>query len=56
VAIEDYGTDWVLEHYDKHNCAPERPMEMPEKDDLPFYEADGHDVTAEEEQGRGHDA
>jgi hypothetical protein len=49
-AVEEHGEDWVLEHYYEQLYPLGRVMEMPEKDELPFYDADEHDTMTEEER------
>ena len=49
-AVDEHGEDWVLKHYYEHLYPLGRLMEMPEKDELPFYDADEHDTMTEEER------
>ncbi len=49
-AVEKHGEDWVLEHYYEQLYPLRQLMEMPEKEELPFYEADDHETMTEEER------
>ena len=49
-AVEEHGEDWVLEHYYEQLYPLGRLMEMPEEDELPFYDADEHNTMTEEER------
>ena len=49
-AIDQHGEDWVLEHYYEQLYPLGRLMEMPEKEDLPFYEEAEHDTMTEAER------
>jgi hypothetical protein len=49
-AVDEHGEDWVLEHYYEQLYPLGQLMEMPEKDELPFYDADEHDTMTEEER------
>lgn len=49
-AVDEHGEDWVLENYYQQLYPLGRLMKMPEKDELPFYDADEHDTMTEEER------
>lgn len=49
-AVDEHGEDWVLEHYYEKLYPLGRLMDMPEKDELPFYDPDEHDTMTEEER------
>jgi hypothetical protein len=49
-AVEEHGEDWVLDHYYEQLYPLGRVIAMPDKDELPFYDADEHDVMTEEEK------
>ena len=49
-AIDKHGEDWVLEHYYEQLYPLGRLMEMPEKEDLPFYNEAEHDTMTEAER------
>lgn len=42
-AVEEHGEEWVLEHYYEQLYPLGRLMTMPDKDELPFYDAGEHD-------------
>ena len=48
-AVEEHGEEWVLEHYYEQIYPLGRLMDVPETEELPFYDADEHDsMTAAE--------
>ena len=48
-AVETHGEEWVLEN-DYHQLHPLGVvMAMPEKEELPFYDADEHDTMTDAE-------
>lgn len=49
-AVEEHGEEWVLEHYYEQLYPLGRVMAMPDKDELPFYDADEHDTMTEDEK------
>ena len=49
-AVEEHGEEWVLEHYYEQLYPLGRVMAMPEKEELPFYDADEDDTMTEEER------
>lgn len=49
-AVDEHGEDWVLEHYYEKLYPLGRLIDMPEKDELPFYDPDEHDTMTEEER------
>lgn len=49
-AVDEHGEEWVLEHYYEQLYPLGRLIDMPEKDELPFYDADKHDTMTKEEQ------
>jgi len=49
-AIEEHGEEWVLEHYYEQLYPLGQVMAIPDKDELPFYDADEHDTMTEDEK------
>jgi hypothetical protein len=49
-AVEEHGEEWVLDHYYEQIYPLGRLMDVPEKEDLPFYDADEHDMMSEGER------
>lgn len=49
-AVDERGEEWVLEHYYEQLYPLGRLMAMPEKDELPFYDADEHESMTEAER------
>jgi len=49
-AVDEHGEDWVLKNYYQQLYPLGRVMAMPEKDELPFYDADEHDTMTEGER------
>ena len=49
-AVDEHGENWVLENYYEQLYPLGQLMEMPEKDELPFYNANKHDTMTEEER------
>jgi len=50
-AVAEHGEDWVLEHYYEELYPLGVMMDMPEKDELPFYSHGEHEsMTGEELQ------
>jgi len=49
-AIEEHGEEWVLEHYYEQLYPLGQVMAIPDKDELPFYDADEHDTMTEYEK------
>jgi hypothetical protein len=49
-AVDDHGEEWVLEHYYDQLYPLAQLMSMPEKDELPFYDPDEHDMMTKEER------
>ncbi|WP_178915123.1 hypothetical protein [Natronomonas gomsonensis] len=49
-AVDEHGEEWVLEYYYEQLYPLGRVMAMPEKDELPFYDADEHDTMTKEER------
>lgn len=49
-AVDEHGEAWVLEHYYEQLYPLDRLMDMPEKDELPFYDPDKHDTMTQKEQ------
>ncbi len=50
-AVAEHGEDWVLEHYYEELYPLGVMMDMPEKDELPFYSNAEHEsMTGEELQ------
>jgi hypothetical protein len=49
-AVAEHGEEWVLEHYYEKLYPLGVLMEMPEKDELPFYDEAEHDILTEEDR------
>ena len=49
-AVDEHGEEWVLEHYYEQLYPLGRLMDVPEKEELPFYDADEHDAMTEAER------
>lgn len=49
-AVDEHGEDGVLENYYQQLYPLGRLMEMPERDELPFYDEDERDTMTEEER------
>lgn len=49
-AVSEHGEEWVLEHYYERLYPLGRVVNMPEKDELPFYDAEKHDTLSEAER------
>lgn len=49
-AVAENGEEWVLENYHEQLYPLGILMEMPEKDELPFYEEDEHGTMTEDER------
>jgi len=49
-SVDEHGEDWVLEHYYEQLYPLGQVMEIPEKDELPFYDPDEHDTMTEKER------
>jgi len=49
-AVAEHGEEWVLEHYYKKLYPLGVLMEMPEKDELPFYDEADYDTLTEAER------
>ena len=49
-AVAEHGEEWVLEHYYEELYPLGRLMDMPEKDELPFYDDTVHEAMTEEER------
>lgn len=49
-AVEEHGKEWVLEHYYEQLYPLGQVMAIPDKDELPFYEAGKHDTMTEDEK------
>jgi hypothetical protein len=49
-AVEEHGEEWVLEHYYEQIYPLGKLMDVPEKEELPFYDADEHDSMTEAER------
>ncbi|MDZ5811482.1 hypothetical protein U4E84_09000 [Halorubrum sp. AD140] len=55
-AVDEHGEDWVLEHYYEQLYPLGQVMEIPEKDELPFYDPDEHDTMTEKERAEMYQA
>jgi hypothetical protein len=49
-AVDEHGEDWVLENYYKEIYPLTQVMAVPEKEELPFYDADEHETMTEAER------
>jgi len=49
-AVDEHGEDWVLENYYQQLYPLGQLMQMPEKDELPFYDEDEDDTMTEAER------
>jgi hypothetical protein len=49
-AVEEHGEEWVLEHYYEQLYPLARIMDMPDKEELPFYDAAEHDTMTEQDR------
>jgi len=49
-AVDEHGEAWVLEHYEEQLYPLGRVISMPEKEALPFYDANEHDAMTEHER------
>ena len=49
-AVDEHGEDWVLENYYEQLYPLGQVMAMPEKEELPFYDAGKHDAMTEAER------
>lgn len=49
-AVAEHSEEWVLEHYYEKLYPLGRLMDMPEKDELPFYDDTEHETITEEER------
>lgn len=49
-AVAEHGEAWVLEHYYEQLYPLGQVMSVPEKEELPFHDADEHDTLTEEER------
>jgi len=45
-AVAEHGEAWVLEHYYEQLYPLGRVIEMPKKEELPFFEADDHETMS----------
>ena len=49
-AVDEHGEDWVLAHYYEQLYPLRQVMAMSEKDELPFYDEDEHEMMTEAER------
>ena len=49
-AIDEHGEAWVLDHYYEQLYPLGQVMNMPEKEELPFYDEDEYDAMTREER------
>ena len=49
-AVDDHGEEWVLENYYEEIYPLTQVMSVPEKEELPFYDADEHETMTEAER------
>jgi hypothetical protein len=55
-AVDEHGEEWVLEHYYEQLYPLGVLLDMPEKDELPFYDEAEDDTMTEEERLEMHQA
>ena len=55
-AVEEHGEEWVLDNYYEQLYPLGRLMDVPEKEELPFYDADEDDSMTETERVEMYDA
>ncbi|MUV58198.1 hypothetical protein SAMN04487947_0697 [Halogeometricum rufum] len=48
-AVTAHGEEWVLENYYQQISQLGVVMDVPEKEELPFFDADEHDTMSDEE-------
>lgn len=48
-AIAEHGEEWVLENYYEELYPLSVVVKMPDKDELPFYDADEHEAMTDAE-------
>jgi len=48
-AVDEHGEDWVLEHYYQQLYPLGILLDMPEKDELPFFDPEVHKMMSKEE-------
>ena len=49
-AVDEHGEGWVLENYYEEIYPLRQVMAVPEKAELPFYDADEHETMTEAER------
>lgn len=49
-AVEKHGEDWVVKNYYPNISCLGVVMNIPDVEELPFYDEDKHDVMSEEEK------
>jgi hypothetical protein len=49
-AVDEHGEEWVLEHYYEQLYPLGVLLDMPEKDELPFYDEAEDDTMTDEER------
>lgn len=49
-AVEEHSEDWVIENYHPKISQLGVLMDVPDVEELPFYDPDRHDVLSEEER------
>ena len=55
-AVDEHGEDWVLENYYKKIYPLTQVMAVPEKGELPFYDADEDETMTEAERAEMYQA
>ena len=48
-AVEEHGEEWVLDNYYQQLYPLRVIIEMPEKDELPFYDEEKHSIMSRSE-------
>ena len=55
-AVDEHGEEWVFEQYYKQLYELSVLMDIPEKEELPFYDEDEHDSMTEDERAEMYNA
>ncbi|QAU14088.1 hypothetical protein EKH57_16065 [Halorubrum sp. BOL3-1] len=49
-AVDEHGEAWVLDHYYEQLYPLGQVINVPEKEELPFYDEDAHETITKEER------
>lgn len=55
-AVEEHGEAWVLDNYYQQLYPLGRLMDVPEKEELPFFDPEEHDTMTEKEVAEMYEA